>query len=137
MQYLKLLISGVLYLFNQPALAEWQQLDSNDQMVIYLDIDNIEYIDQDRRKIQNLVDFYLPQVAHPNGSQITFQSFIRNIEVNCGTHRQKTLDIVFYKHTNARGEEVYRSQINADWSEIPRSAGNALLVDLACAPRTI
>ncbi len=57
MLYSKLLISGLLCLFSRPALAEWQQLDSNDQMVIYLDIENIEYIDSDRRVIIYLVDF--------------------------------------------------------------------------------
>ena len=119
------------------AIADWQQIDQTESMVIYLDIDGITKISEDKRGVNNLIDFFIPQVAELNGKQITFQSFVREIEVDCRTYKQKTLRIIFFERTHASGQEVYRSEINSEWRDNPPTTGSGLLVDLACMPRSI
>lgn len=119
------------------SVADWQQLDQTENMVLYLDIDNITKITENKRGVKNLVDFFVPRVAEPNGKLITFQSFIREIEVDCETYKQKTLRIIFFERTHASGQEVYRSEINSEWRDNPPTTGSGLLVDLACMPRGI
>lgn len=119
------------------SFADWQQLDQTENMVLYLDMDDITKITENKRGVKNLVDFFIPQVAEPNGKLITFQSFIREIEVDCETYKQKTLRIIFFERTHASGQEVYRSEINSEWRDNPPTTGSGLLVDLACMPRGI
>lgn len=119
------------------SIADWQQLDQTESMVLYLDMDDITKITENKRGVRNLVDFFIPQVAEPNGKQITFQSFVREIEVDCETFKQKTLRIIFFERTHASGQEVYRSEINSEWRDNPPTTGSGLLIDLACMPRSI
>lgn len=119
------------------SFADWQQLDQTENMVLYLDMDDITKITENKKGLKNLVDFFVPQVAEPNGKLITFQSFIREIEVDCETYKQKTLRIIFFERTHASGQEVYRSEINSEWRDNPPTTGSGLLVDLACMPRSI
>ncbi|MDC1311516.1 hypothetical protein N8Z26_03570 [Burkholderiales bacterium] len=119
------------------SVADWQQLDQTENMVLYLDVDDITKISKNKRGVKNLVDFFIPQVAEPNGKLITFQSFIREIEVDCETYKQKTLRIIFFERTQALGAEVYRSEINSEWRDNPPTSGSGILTDLACMPRSI
>jgi hypothetical protein len=121
-----------LALIPQPGIAEWHQIDHTEHMVVYLDVDNISHTDSTKRSVRNLVDFFIPQVAQPDGHQITFQSFVREIEVDCDTHQQKTLNIIFFERINASGREVFRAEINAAWRINPSTTGNTSLVNLAC-----
>ncbi len=65
---------AIFALFPFHVIADWQQIDQTESMVIYLDIDNITKISEDKRGVKNLIDFFIPQVAEPSGKQITFQS---------------------------------------------------------------
>ena len=119
-----------------PASSDWVQFDQTENMVVYLDLETVTQSGPDIWIIDNLVDFYLPQVAHPVNESITFQSFVRRIEIDCAKRRQKTLDIVFYERVGAGGSEVFRAEINSTWKPTPPGMGNALLVDMVCHSRT-
>ena len=120
----------------RPGFAEWYKIDQTENMVMYLDVGNVSLIDSTKRGVRNLVDFNIPQVAHPDGKQITFQSFVREIEVDCNTHQQKTLNLVFFERINASGREVFRADINSTWHTTSRKIDGASLIDLICIPNS-
>ena len=116
--------------------ADWKQFDQTESMVIYLDLDKLIETENETYIIRNLVDFYLPQTAHPEGLQITFQSLIRYIEINCVTEETKTHRIEFFERVNGQGKMVLESIINSIWRSSQNESESTVFMNLVCGGRS-
>ena len=123
---MKIALLFLLLLTLGSARAEWEQLDENNQAVIYFDPDRI----QKNSGFPTL--WQLSDLKSPTQTKVL--SKLTFIEFNCDERQRRTIAFTSHKEHMAGGKPIFKSLVAQPWHAVQSDSVIEKLMDLACKP---
>jgi hypothetical protein len=123
---MKIVLFLLFLLLNGSAHAEWEQLDENNQAIIYFDPDRIQ------RNSGFPTLWQLSDLKSPTQTKVL--SKLTLIEFNCDERQRRTIAFTSHREHMAAGKPIFKSLVAQPWHAVQPESVIEKLMDLACKP---
>jgi len=122
---MRAILLALILLAPLQVLAKWDRAGENDESILYMDFDNIKFVEEGRfRRAWFLIDDKRP--ANKMSSRLY-------IEFDCVDRRSRFLDITVFSGAMATGNVTERIDTPADWKYVVPGSLISPAEDLLCS----